>query len=232
MNYRQFFDSLSSLIFPPLCLHCKETLPEALKLLCFTCLSQVECIDTSQRCSRCFAEGCICAKSPPISYTRLGCCFEYEGPQKSLLVAFKYKDRPYLAKSLAGFLLLQHQQLAWQPPDYITYIPQSFLRSCIRGYNQSALLAHHLAEMMQKPVICPLKRTSFSVSQTLLPKEQRKLLGTDIFTCKKSHDLSNKRLLLIDDVYTTGATAERASLALQALEPASVDVLCLMRTEL
>lgn len=227
-----FAESLCSLVFPTMCIHCREELTGSLKLLCATCLTQLELIDPTVRCPICFTEGCICAKTGPRSYKRLGCCFEYEGPQKSLLIALKYQDRPYLAKSLSSFMLLQLHKLNWQLPDVITYIPQSFLRSSLRGYNQSALLAEHLGQLLQIPVVSLLKRTSFSLSQTLLPKEERKRLSPDIFICKGKHTLQKKRILLIDDVLTTGQTVECASQALQEQTAAAIDVLTLMRTEM
>ena len=166
-----------------------------------------------------------------MSYTRLGCCFEYDGPAKSLLIALKYQDKPYLAKSLASFLLLQHHELSWELPDLITYIPQSFLRASLRGYNQSALLAQNLGLMMQRPVESHLLRTSFGLTQTLLSKEERKRMAPDVFALKRNINLQGKRVLLVDDVLTTGTTIECASRALQAAHPASLDVLCLLRTE-
>lgn len=227
-----FAASLSSLLFPSSCIHCHEELDGSLKLLCTTCLGQVELINPKMRCPVCFTEGCVCAKTGPRHYKRLGCCFEYEGPQKSLLIALKYQDKPYLAKSLGAFMLLQLEQLEWPLPDVITYIPQSFLRSCIRGYNQSALLAEHLGQLLQIPVISLLKRTSFSISQTLLTKEERTHLSPDIFTCIATKSLDKKRILLIDDVLTTGQTVECASIALLEQNPLAIDVLTLMRTEI
>ncbi|MCE5295326.1 MAG: hypothetical protein LLF94_12040 [Chlamydiales bacterium] len=222
-------ESFSSLLFPSLCIHCSGDLEDSLRLLCRTCMTQIECIDPHNRCPTCFLEDCICHKTGKRSYNRLACCFEYEGPQKSLLIALKYQDRPYLAKSLAAFMFLQHEILGWQAPDVITYIPQSFLRATLRGYNQSELLAKHLADLMQKPVLPLLKRTSFTLSQTLLTKEERSKLSSDIF--QSASGTHNNRILLIDDVMTTGSTVECAANALLDTSPLQIDVLCLMRSE-
>ncbi len=202
-----------------------------LKLLCEVCLSQVECIDPASCCPRCFLEWCRCDKMGTLFYDRLGCAFEYEGPQKSLLSAFKYQDRPYLAKSLAGFMLLQHANLGWELPDIVTYIPQSFLRKSFRGYNQSKLLAQHLAEMLDRPLISLLKRTAHPVRQSLLSKEERQNLPPDTFVLDESADLYKKHLLLIDDVFTTGKTAIAASRTLKEASIKALNVLCLMRTQ-
>lgn len=126
-------------------------------------------------------------------------------------------------------MFLQHEILGWQAPDVITYIPQSFLRATLRGYNQSELLAKHLADLMQKPVLPLLKRTSFTLSQTLLTKEERSKLSSDIF--QSASGTHNNRILLIDDVMTTGSTVECAANALLDTSPLQIDVLCLMRSE-
>lgn len=237
--FNKLIDSFSSLLFPEHCIHCHEPLTESLKLFCTTCISQIECIDPTTRCRLCFLEQCKCATQFTTfgsigtrSYKRLGCCFEYEGPQKSLLIALKYQDKPYLAKSLSSFMFMQHTHLGWNIPDIITYIPQSFLRASLRGYNQSALLAEHLGVLMNVPVIPLLKRTSFTVSQTLLTKKERSELDVDTFTCIRTTSIPHAHILLIDDVLTTGQTVECAASALSEHDPSFIDVLCLMRTEI
>ncbi|MBS0635242.1 MAG: ComF family protein [Verrucomicrobia bacterium] len=204
-------DSFSSLLFPSKCLHCKEELFET-KELCQQCLNQLEWLD------------------PTLFKGHLAACFEYEGALKSLLHAFKYNDRPYLAKSLAGFMLLQYARLGWDIPDLITYIPQSFLRAATRGYNQSELLAVELGALLQIPVVGLLKRKSFTPSQTQLAKDDRKALLQESFELRSTHDTKDKHILLIDDVYTTGATIKCATKTLEQLHPRRVDAFCLMMT--
>lgn len=226
-----FAESVSSLLFPSHCIHCKGELPLSIHHLCPSCLELLELIDPLSRCAICFSKSCICKKEPIIA-DRQAFCFDYEGPAKSLLVAFKYGDKPYLAKSLAAFMLFQYERLGWQFPDAITYIPQSFLRATIRGYNQSALLAKELAKLMNRPLFDLLKRSNFNITQTLLPKEERKRLSPTTFLCKNEAAIQGKEILLIDDVSTTGTTLLHASQALKNLNPKQLDVLCLLHTEL
>lgn len=211
-------ESFASLLFPTGCLHCGADLFET-KQLCQSCLQQLELLDPRE---------CRCSGLRGVD--QFGACFEYEGAQKSLLTAFKYGDKPYLAKSLAGFMLLQYSELGWDFPDLITYIPQSFLRSCQRGYNQSQLLAEELGKLMEIEVRSLLKREHFTPSQTLLSKDEREGLLADSFSVCSNAEIEGKHILLIDDVCTTGTTIRCANLALAEMKPKSVNAFCLMLT--
>ncbi len=158
-------------------------------------------------------------------------CFDYEGPQKSLLHAFKYGDKPYLAKSLASFMLLQYEKLSWGLPTIITYVPQNFLRSSLRGYNQSKLLAEELAQLLGTSCLPLLSRPTFTISQSLLTKEARKELSGTTFSYKGPPTLENQSIMLIDDVFTTGTTAERAFQTIGSFIPKETMLFCLMRAE-
>lgn len=158
-------------------------------------------------------------------------CFEYTGAAKSLLLAFKYNDSPYLATSLASFMFLQYDRLQLPPPDIITYIPQSFLRKASRSYNQSKLLAESFAKIASKPVDCLLKKETFTLSQTLLDKEEREALSLESFSLIKGSIVQDKVILVIDDVSTTGATLEAASFALKNGSAKSIYVFSCFLTE-
>src|SRR5262245_2911454 len=109
--------SLFSLLFPPFCVHCSEALDAPFRLLCHACQELLVLLPVQGRCSICFREDCQSCqeKAPSIDY--FASCFEYIGPAKSLVSAFKYGDSPYLTKSLASFLFLQFDALDWPLPD-------------------------------------------------------------------------------------------------------------------
>ena len=151
------------------------------------------------------------------------------GAAKCLIQEFKYQDRPYLAKSLAAFLLLQFEKLEWPQPDSIVFIPQSFSRWIDRGYNQSKLLAIELGRLLQVDVSDVLKKTDSHISQTLLELKDRKRLSSRAFSLKDGSSLEDKVILLIDDVYTTGTTIEKAAYALQEGHPKRIYALTLCR---
>ena len=142
--------SLYSLLFPSFCLHCSQELDSKTNLLCPACFDLLT----------------------PSSYPFV--CFQQEGPASSLVYAFTEKDMPYLAKSLAGFMLLHHQEARLKTPDLIAYIPQSLIETTIRGYNPSALLACELAKLFQ----------------------------VGYMSANALEDVSNKQILLVGDVFT------------------------------
>jgi ComF family protein len=152
----------------------------------------------------------------PSSFYRTGAAFAYEGPAASLAKGLKYRNQPYLAKGMAAYLVIQWGRLQWPLPDAIIPIPLSFSRWIERGYNQSQLLAHEMGELLQCPVVSPLKKKSGTFTQAALPLEHRKLLTAQQFTCTSSSlPLENKTLLLLDDVATTGATLHACAEVLQ-----------------
>lgn len=212
-------NSLASLLFPPLCLHCEAVLDEKEKLLCFLCQNTLELLEPFNRCPLCFGTyiDTICKRciDHAPAWNQLIACFEYKNAARSLLLNFKYGDKPYLAKSLASFMLLQYNSYNLPLPDLITYIPQSFLRAMTRGYNQSKLLAHHFAALIDCPVVGLLTKSHFTLSQTMLTKEERSSLVLDSFSLKDAMQVKDKNILIIDDIFTTGATLNAASQALK-----------------
>jgi competence protein ComFC len=172
---------------------------------CPFCFSEVE-TGIKKPCSNCLAKERFC--------NYVGSCFDYIGPARSLVKEFKYSDQPHLAKSLAGFMMIQFQELKWPTPDLITFVPSTLRRLLERGYNQSALLAKAFGELVERPIVPLLKKTQNLPSQTYLNRSYRKNLNCDLFQLKKKTLIADKIILLIDDVYTTGATLEASAQAL------------------
>ncbi|MDO8436200.1 MAG: hypothetical protein Q7S82_02330, partial [bacterium] len=138
----------------------------------------------------------------------------YQNPLvKSLIRHFKYE--PFvkeLATTLAS-LIISHFQLLDNKPDFTDYIiipiPLSKKRLKWRGYNQSEELGKELAEFFKIPSISNcLVKTKETAPQMELAGEARKENVKGIFLVKNSELIRGKKILLIDDVYTTGSTME------------------------
>lgn len=155
----QAFDSIQSLFFPPICLHCKETLQENVHILCNHCLDLLDFLSPRGRCPYCFQEiqkrYCTTCRREKKCVDYAAAVFDMKGPAKSLLNAFQTEKRFYLVKSIGAFFLLQHELLGWQQPDCIVAPPQSFFSFCIHGENPSHLIAKELAKLFQ----CSDKKT-------------------------------------------------------------------------
>jgi predicted amidophosphoribosyltransferase len=123
---------------------------------------------------------------------------------------------PYLCESLASFLFLQFDALAWPCPDLITYIPTY---SAYFSSPTVEKLAGELGRLMQRPSRGTLKKRMPTLKQHKLPTATREALGLDTFSCIESAAVKKKTVLIIDDFMTTGRTLDCASYALLEAEP-------------
>lgn len=219
-------------------MHCRESLDEKYPLFCQTCLDLLDLIDPSTRCPYCFTseidnenQSCCleCRKKPQIM-RRIAAAFDYEGPAATLIKQLKYGGKPYLAEGAGAFLIAQFMRLEWPFPDIIVPMPMAPLRKFDRGYNQSVLLAEAVGQLLNRPVLDILKRSSGDFSQAGLSYKQRMELSDHVITLKPTDQLRDKCLLLIDDVVTTGSSLQRCAQALAGGFPESIYALTVCRT--
>lgn len=128
---------------------------------------------------------------------------------------FKYRNGRALVTPL-GNLLIDYLAQYPLPADVVVPIPLHPRRLADRGYNQSALLAAHVSRALGWPSIeNSLVRVRYTQPQVEQPSaEARRQNVQDAFVCRDD-SLANARVLLIDDVYTTGATLQACGLALR-----------------
>ena len=170
----------------------------------------------------------MCARKASI-FDGVASAFDYEGPAKSLIRSLKYSKMPHLSRGIAAYLAAQLSRLEWPWPEVIVPVPVSFFRRMERGYNQSSLIAYQLSKMIKVPVFEALRRRNGDFSQALLGQEMREQLSEQSFNLKKNTELEGKRLLLIDDVITTGTTLVRSAEMLLTLKPTSIYALIACR---
>lgn len=216
-------------LFPPYCLHCKALN----SWFCENCLSQVDYI-TTHICSRCgtpWANGsckhCLQHQLHDINGIRAAACF-YDDPMRSTIHAFKYNNQKAVAGVLGQILAKTYQQYNLKA-EVLVAVPLHPSRLKERGYNQSELLAQQLGRLLQLPVSSlTLQRTKKTKSQITLGATERKENVAGAFACCDNR-LTNKHILLIDDVCTTGSTLDACAAALKASGSASVWGLTLAR---
>jgi ComF family protein len=129
---------------------------------------------------------------------------------------------PYLATGAGAYMAGQFLRLEWSMPDYIIPVPITRMHKWERGYNQSLLLAESMANLLSRPVLEALSRSSGDYSQAGLSRKQREQLQGQAFRLSVDISLENKNLLLVDDVMTTGTTMHRCTETLLTACPASV----------
>ena len=151
----------------------------------------------------------------------------FEGNLRKAIHAFKYEHRPELARVLGG-LLSGYLCANPLPADAVTAVPLHSTRERARGYNQALLLARAVAAQCNLPVWeDTLRRTRATRSQIELDAVERHANVKDAFFAAER--VAGKRLLLIDDVCTTGATMDECSIALKQRGEKSVWGLALAR---
>jgi ComF family protein len=218
------------LIFPRICLGCKSNLEKNKKLFCQACSKSFELIDYKLRCSKCFLDlGCGCKKRDN-PFEAMAAALEYNMQTQRLIYKLKYAKAFYLSKSAASFMLLQFLALKWPMPDLVTSIPMTFSRFLQRGFNQSALIATYFAKMINRPYKKLLIKKGYTPQQASLNLEGRRLSDQKFLLKDKYLDLTNQKVLIIDDVITTGNTIKRAGLALKSANCDSLYALALCRT--
>ena len=108
---------------------------------------------------------------------------------------------------MAAYLL----NLGWPLPDLIIPVPITTAHWLQRGFNQSQLLAKSMSEILSRPTQEALKRDNLAYSQAGLSYKQRLQMEENSFFLKRGQNLSDKIILLVDDVSTTGTTLKRCA---------------------
>ena len=215
--------AILNLVFPPTCVACQRYGA----WLCSACADVIERLEPPL-CARCGWPG---HQVPPPSGRASGCCPAtldsldglralafHSGPLRTAIHQLKYGDLRALAGSLADLMAEGWPALAPEGTGFDTLVPIPLhrARQRERGYNQAALLARELGARLQRPVIeSGLERIRDTAPQVGLKPAARRQNVRNAFRCRGGH-FEGQRVLLIDDVCTTGATLEAAATALRA----------------
>jgi ComF family protein len=173
-----------------------------------------------------------CLRNPPILDACLA-AVDYAYPWAGALAEFKFRGDPGWTDTLATLLHnTPRVQAALDAADIVVSVPLSTERLRERGFNQSALLAHRLAGA--KAQLNVLLRMHATETQSALPRPQRLRNLRGAFAVEPMHAeaVRAKRLVLVDDVMTTGATLEAAAQPLWHAGAAHVTAIVLARTGL
>ena len=171
-----------------------------------------------------------CLRRRP-GFDRARAVFRYDERSRGLVLAFKHADRTHAAPAYGAWLARAGAALLTDA-DLVTPVPLHWTRLAWRRYNQAALLAHAVAAASAIPCIPDLvQRRRRTKSQGELGAAARRRNVRRAFQIHPARAplAAGKRIVLIDDVFTTGATAEECAAALREAGAARVDVLTLAR---
>ncbi len=239
----KFGRGLLNLALPPRCLRCEEDLaPEAEISLCRKC-TQVVAPELGACCNRCGAilpqeflpaEDCPACKDFPLKFDAVYPLGQYEGALRELVLKTKRLSAEALSLTV-GRLLAQRlgEKLARFRPDAVLPIPMHWGKRLLRGVNSPELLADSLGRKLGVPVVRSLVRCRYTSPQKdLLPRERfRNVRGAFRLRRSDRQRWRGSRLLLVDDILTTGATCSEAARLLKQAGAAAVAVAVVARAD-
>lgn len=216
-------------LFPPKCIFCNEILdggdfcvcPKCAEeipyntMKCRICGSAIDAVYGDRLCKRCrkvkrpFVKGFV-----PLLY---------DGEVSRAVKRFKFYGRRAYAKTFAVFIFLELRSSEYIP-DIVTFVPIHFIRHGARGYNQSQLIARELAGILKVPCLNAMKKTRYTLPLSRVKFSKRAELVKGAFEIRKNIDIKGKRVLLTDDILTTGTTVSECARVLRKAGCAEISV--------
>lgn len=249
---RSTADSIASVLFPADCRVCGDPLAAFSRVpVCPSCWNDLP-EQTGPLCSRCgeslvvsdFGEGegmlCRPCRMAPPEFERAVAHGLYTGTLRSLLHLLKYDGLEPIADRL-GAMLAEHVAAMEALPANVLVVPVPLYKGKRRerGFNQSELLARAVCNAMRRmrpewsgemgPGILNRRRETRSQAELSIAQRRRNLRG--VFSVPKPERVRGRDVLLVDDIYTTGATARACSQALKKAGAASVWVATVARAQ-
>lgn len=201
----------------------------AVCLACAGSLSRIK--DACKRCRLPLADGgtseCgYCIKEKP-AFDQVLSAWSFEEPLRTLLHQFKYREALFLGRFMAQLMKDALPETPYRP-DCLVPVPMHPQRLRQRGFNQATELAKLLAKELNIPVKSKLcKKIVNTEAQVLLDGKKRRQNLQKVFLAKPNH---YQHVTLVDDLLTTGGTANALAIALKEQGVARVDVWCVART--
>lgn len=134
---------------------------------------------------------------------------KYEGIIRDKLIEYKFNDKPHLYRMFYEILIKDKNACDFlKGYDIIIPVPIHKKRKSLRGYNQSELIAKKLSDRFKMPMyIDVLKKQINTIPQSSLGKKARKSNAQNVYKVDNMQKIKNKNVVILDDIYTTGATA-------------------------
>lgn len=227
------------LVFPPLCIACGARVGEP-HALCSACWADMTFVDGAQ-CARCgipfdvdpgdetVCAGCL---AKPHAFEAARSLFVYDDVSKALILSFKHADRLDYAPALARWLERAGRPML-EGIDLIVPVPLHRWRLWRRRYNQAAILADRVARLSGVPcdplALVRRRPTPSQGAMASAKARRRNVLGAFAIPPARAAAIKDRSVLLIDDVFTTGATLDACARALKRGGARTVRALTLAR---
>jgi predicted amidophosphoribosyltransferase len=234
---RMLTATLVDAIYPPRCLACAEA-TDAPQGLCPSCWRDTHFI-AGPTCGKCGvpligaeggADACeSCTRHPP-AWDRGAAALVYAGAGRRMVLGLKHGDRLDMVKPLAGWMAAAGRQLLAEA-DLIAPVPLHWTRLFRRRYNQSAELGRALARRAERRFVPDLltRRRATPPQEGRREARAANQAGAFLLTRRHAGAVAGRRVLLVDDVMTSGATLSGCAEVVRVAGAAGVDVLTLAR---
>ena len=207
------------LLFPPRCPFCNQPLHDAETGPCPDCQQAPFWTQGAQGVAR------------GQNFVRCACAGWYRGGLRDSLRRFKFSGQKGYAATYGPILAQAVRTYLPGSYDVLTWVPVSPARRKERGYDQAQLLAQATAQALGTEAVSLLAKTGHNAPQSSLTQgSQRRSNVAGVYTVPQPEAVAGRRVLVIDDVLTTGATLEEAARTLRAAGAAQVVAAVLART--
>ena len=215
----------------PICLNCR-TGPESNHGLCEKCLQLISLNATCcEICARPLTQNLVCGqcqKNPPF-FDRALTPLLYVDPVDRFLCGLKYREQFSFARFAAGVMTNHALKTGQKAPDMICPVPMTSKTLRKRGFNQSAFIGQLIAWQLGIPMSSNLiLKTRDTAHQSDLKAKERQNNLKGAFECKRQ--VRGRHIVIVDDVLTTGATANEISKTLKKYGASRVDIWACART--
>jgi predicted amidophosphoribosyltransferase len=215
------FRTLAGLALPARCASCDAW---GASPLCADCLRTVAWIG-HEACARCGAPApCRLCTHLTFAFDGAACAAPYDGPIAAVLKAFKLGGERRLARPIAAWLLDPARGLS--RPDAIAWVPSTRRGVAERGFDPAGMLAGAFARLVDARAVPLLSKIRETADQAGLGRAERVANLKGAFRCRPAP----RTMLIVDDILTTGATADACALAARQAGARRVDVLTVARS--
>ncbi len=216
---KEIASDIVSLVYPHICIGCGSIMPVGGGILCAECRAEFDEHDLG-RCPVCgriiYHRGkCRSCNKTKLYFDKGHSLFEYKDNVRNAVLNCKYKNMKYIGIYFGELMADYAEKNSLYGFDVVTAVPLHKNRMRQRGYNQSDIPAAMVAARLNTPCAVVLERVIDTKPQNSLSGEERLKNIRHAFAVKDKEAIKGKSILLIDDIYTTGATVNECARVLK-----------------
>jgi competence protein ComFC len=237
----RFFNEILELIYPEniTCIICDKPINKNNAYsLCKNCFDKILFIkDGCEKCGKPMINHsleeyeinrCEFCSGKRFYFDKVISCMEYSEISKKIVFGLKYYNKTFMSKYIAN-IMYEKLSLENIDFDYILFVPIHKKRLKKRGFNQSEKIAKYLSKLTNKEVLNCVKRKKYTRMLHSLSKLEREKELKEVFVINKNVcKLENKKILLVDDIFTTGTTTNEISKLLKSSKVDKIYVITLL----